>query len=265
MTDYRVRLRATFDSVADRYAAARPEYPVALFDDLVALSGLQPGARLLELGCGPGTATRPLAERGFTIHALELGAALAAAARHVLATYPAVTVEQAAFEAWDSPGSTFDLVYAATSWHWIDPAVRYPRAAALLRPGGALAFWSAGHAFPNGFDPFFTEIQQVYDEIGEQHPGPWPPAPPGQVPTHEEEIVASGRFTVVGVRRYVWERRYTADEYVALLDTFSGHRTMPEAGRQHLYCEIRRRLAARPDGRVRRHWLAVLHVARLAS
>jgi hypothetical protein len=32
--------------------------------------------------------------------------------------------------------------------------------------------------------------------------------------------------------------------------------------RAHLYAEIRRRIAARPDARVLRHWLAFLHVAR---
>jgi len=32
--------------------------------------------------------------------------------------------------------------------------------------------------------------------------------------------------------------------------------------RDRLYGEIRRRLAARPGGRLRRHWGAVLHVAR---
>lgn len=32
--------------------------------------------------------------------------------------------------------------------------------------------------------------------------------------------------------------------------------------RDRLYSEIRRRLAVRQDGRLRRHWGAVLHVAR---
>ena len=64
------------------------------------------------------------------------------------------------------------------------------------------------------------------------------------------------------VRRYVWARHYTADEYVALLDTFSGHIAMERERRDHLYAEIRRRIAARADARVLRHWFAILHVAR---
>lgn len=55
----------TFDQVADRYDAARPHYPEDLFDARVelTLTALEPGARLLEVGCGTGKATRPLKSR----------------------------------------------------------------------------------------------------------------------------------------------------------------------------------------------------------
>ncbi len=65
---------------------------------------------------------------------------------------------------------SFDLIYAATAWHWVAPEIRYRKVHRLLRPDGHLAFWSARHAFPAGFDPFFAEIQEVYDAIGEGNP-----------------------------------------------------------------------------------------------
>jgi SAM-dependent methyltransferase len=262
--DERELLRRTFDTVANRYESARPAYPGELYDDLVALAALAPGARLLEIGSATGKATRPLLERGFQIVCVELGPRLAAEARRNLAGLP-VEVQVGTFEEWDGEQESFALVYAATAWTWLDPAVRYRKAHALLRPGGHLAFWKARHAFPPGFDPFFTEIQEVYDEIGESYAAEWPPAPPDEVPDDTAEIEASGCFTDVAVRRYVWELAYTADEYVALLSTFSGHIAMAPARREHLFAEIRRRIAAREDQRVRRHWLAILHVARRRS
>lgn len=78
----------------------------------------------------------------------------------------------------------------------------------------------------------------------------------------DAEIEASGLFTGVAVRRFDWEIRYTAEAYIRLLDTFSGHIAMAAWQRDRLYGEIRRRLAARPDGQLRRHWGAMLHVAR---
>jgi hypothetical protein len=52
------------------------------------------------------------------------------------------------------------------------------------------------------------------------------------------------------------------EEYIELLETFSGHLDMAEWKRRRLYGEIRRRLALRPGHTVRRGWGAVLHVAR---
>src|SRR3954470_2974834 len=145
----RARLRTTFDAVADRYRQPRPAYPEALYDTLIAAARLSPGDRLLEVGCATGTATLPLARRGFRITCVELGAALAAVARRDLAGFSAVEVVQGAFEDWrPAVGEPFDLVFAATAWHWLDPERRFRRAWELLRPGGHLAFWSAGHVFP---------------------------------------------------------------------------------------------------------------------
>ena len=172
-------LRGTFDSSADFYETARPDYPDELLDDLIELAALEPGDRLLEIGCASGKATRPILERGFSIVCVEMGPRLAEQARRNLAGFP-VEIHVAEFEDWEGEPGTFDLVYAATAWHWLDPAIRFRRAHRLLRPGGHLAFWNALHAFPADFDPFFTEIQGVYDAIGDPWDGQWPPPTPEQ-------------------------------------------------------------------------------------
>ncbi len=61
VSETREPLRRSFDAAADLYEAARPSYPEELFDDLVALTALEPGARLLEIGCATGKATHQLA------------------------------------------------------------------------------------------------------------------------------------------------------------------------------------------------------------
>ncbi len=258
--DERERLRQTFNQAADIYDRVRPEYPEALFDDLITLADLVPGDDLLEVGCATGKATRPLARRGFRITCVELGPELASAARGNLTGWP-VKVVQGKFEEWRAP-QPVSLVYAATAWHWIDPAVRYQRAWQALRPGGHLAIWGAAQVFPDGGDPFFEEIQDVYDEIGEGLPPgtPWPR--PGEQADDRADIEASGLFEMTAVRHYDWERGYDAEEYIELLSTFSGHLAMADWKRQRLYGEIRRRLALRRDHSVRRHWGAVLQVAR---
>lgn len=268
-------LRATFDGAAEIYEAARPDYPADLYRDLIDLSGIGPSSELLEIGCGSGKATKALAKRGFRILGIELGERLAEVARRTLSSYPNVGIVTSSFEEWDPGGKKFDLVYAATSWHWIDQEIRYSKAASLLKPRGHLAFWGASHAFPVGFDSFFTEIQDVYEAIGESYwrarprqrgepdERTWPPPPPEEVADEAEEIEETGLFDVVGIRRYVWAQEYDAEGYIALLETFSGHRAMSGAKRDFLYKEVRKRIELRPGAKLLRHWHSILHVARL--
>lgn len=133
----RERLRATFDGAAADYQEARPGYPDALYMELLALTGVRPETdALCEVGAASGKATLPLAERGFAITCVELGTALAAEARRNLAAFERVSVVNAPFETWEpASGESFGLVFAATAWHWINPAVKYAKAASLLRPG----------------------------------------------------------------------------------------------------------------------------------
>jgi SAM-dependent methyltransferase len=171
MADDRETLRATFDSVAQDYQRARPEYPAELYDVLIQQADLQPGGQLLETGCATGKETLPLARRGFRITCVEIGPALAAAARQNLAAFAGVDVIGADFETWQPVlAPAFDLVFAATAWHWLDPALKYRRAWRHLRPGGHLAVRNALHVVPAGGDPFFADLQDVYDEIGEGLP-----------------------------------------------------------------------------------------------
>lgn len=259
----RQQLRTTFDSAADLYEQARPDYPEALYDTLVEAAGLSVGDRLLEIGCATGKATLPLARRAFRITCLEIGSTLAAAARRNVRDLPDVQIIETAFETWRPRNcELFDLVFAATAWRWLDPEMRYRRAWELLRPRSHLAFWSATHVFPDEGDPFFVEIQDVYDEIGEGLPADAALWRPEELPSDQEEIERSGLFEVVLIRHFDWQISYDADEYLRLLDTFSGHIAMKAWQRDHLYGQIRRRLRERIDGRVQRHWGAVLHVSR---
>lgn len=147
----------------------------------------------------------------------------------------------------------------------IDPDVRYKKAAEALGSGGYLAFWDALHVVPEDGDPLFEEIQEIYDEIGEGLPGEYRFPRPGELDDRRTEIEESGLSDVVDVCHFDWEVAYDAESYIDLLNTFSGHIAMEEWQRDRLYGEIRRRLADRPDGCLRRHWGGVLHVAEVIA
>jgi len=217
---------------------------------------------VLEIGCGTGKASYPLAQRGCRLVCVELGERLAEIARLNLADFPLVDVITTSFETWEPPAVDFDMVFAASAWHWLDPTTRYGNAARLLKPGGLLALVTGSHAFPKGFDPFFTEIQSCYEAIGKGL-RKWPPPAPDEIPDERQAIESSGLFEDVRVRRYLWAIDYTADSYLDLLSTYSDHIAMNKSKRDILYADIRRRISARPSGLIRKHYLSILHIARL--
>ncbi|WP_433223011.1 class I SAM-dependent methyltransferase [Dactylosporangium sp. CS-047395] len=254
-------LRATFDEDAARYDRARPGYPARMFDDLAA-AGAAPGATVLEIGCGTGQATVPLAGRGYRIVAVELGAELAAVARRNLAAFDAVEVVTAAFEEWPLPGEPFDVVFSATAFHWIDPAVRVQKSADALRPGGLLATVATHHIAGGSWtEDFFAEIQRCYARFD-------PSTPPGlhmqtarDIAEDDRELTSSGRFGPATFFRYEWELPYSTAEYLDVLLTYSGHRALPDAQRSGLLDSIARLIDVGHGGRIVKRYLTELRIA----
>jgi len=245
--------RATFDTVAEEYDRHRPSYPEQLVDDVVELSGISGGGRVLEIGSGTGKATLPFAQRGFDITCVERGANLARVAGRHLAPFPNVRIVVSGFEEWPDDEAPFDLVFAAQSFHFLDSASALPRIARLLRAGGALAVFG-NHAVRNG-SPVADEIQRAYathapglDDSTSDHP-------------LEDRIDETGRFGTVIMTRYRWRRSYSADDYIALLETQSPHRLLPDEQRSALLGAIRSAIEA-SQAPFTVEYLARLHLAR---
>lgn len=235
----RHELRAGFDRAAGTYQRIRPVCPPRLFDDLIRLAGLGPRARVAEIGCGTGQATVPLAERGMTVTAIELGAGLAAVARRRLAGFPSAHVLTTSFEDWDPHGTRFDAVLAFNSLHWIDPQLRYAKPASLLSAGAAMAVGGCRWAQPADAEPFWTAVQQDYHAVGYEGD---PPPPPEQLGPWHFPAEAEAFFQEVASMRYPFQVVYSTGDYLDFLATQSGTRALGEARSAEFLARVRHRL-----------------------
>jgi len=226
-----------------------------VFDDIVTLCRVPGTGRVLEIGCGTGQATVPLAERGLEVVCVELGADLAAFAARNLTGFPNVRIVNEPFESWE-PDGEYDAVVSFTAFHWLDPEVRYAKPAQILRPDGALAVVETHHA--RNDDPFWLDVQEDYDAVVPS-PDNRPPPRAEEIGDLSAEIEASGAFRNVAVRRHRWDVRYTADEYIAVLSTYSPNLDLDEERRERLFDRIHRRLAK--QGSVVKTYVATLNVA----
>ena len=258
-----MRLRLTFDAIAERYDRARPGYPHRIFEDLAALGELESGSRILEIGCGTGLATVPLAERGYRVLAVELGGDLAAIARRRLATHPNVEVIVASFEDWPLPKEPFDAVVSATAFHWIDPEIRVTKTAQALRPGGSLAIIETRRV-PLWDAQLLAKLWRCHERWDPTaHPARRPP--PDEPPESTAEVDRSGLFDRIASRRYEWVQEYSTAEYIDLLMTFSNVLALEPTQQSGLLWCIGDLIDGELDGRVREVNVNQLLVARTSD
>lgn len=248
-TDDRLRLRATFDRIADVYDRVRPTYPAEVFDH-VPLAG----ARVLEIGCGTGQASVALAERADRLLAVELGPRLATLATRRLASHRSAEVVTADFDRWTGEPGGFDVVFSATAFHWLDPATRFGRIAELLVPGGVLATVFTQHV-AGGTPGFFEEAAACYRRF-------YPEADPPPVPAAEfpHDTGVDPTFGPTEFHRYEWTIEYGTADYLDLLRTYSTTLAMSGPTAAGLLRCVGALIDGRYGGRVAKRYLAELRV-----
>jgi SAM-dependent methyltransferase len=246
-------LRKVFDQEAARYDRVRPPPPDALLDAILTRGQLRAGNCILEVGCGTGQATRPLAEHGLQIYALELGSELAALARLNLQRFAEVTVYTTAFEAFqvDVP---FDALVSVQAFHWVGVQLGLKLSTAAVRPGGHLLLaWHQDRSHN-------TSFYRATDPIYARYPAPQRPRPLGAPTQFEDALATSAHFKDVQTSHYLWQRRYTKRAYLDLLLTDSGVLGLDSVPRQDFLAEIAETIDQH-GGTVERHYESVLVVA----
>lgn len=200
-----------FDGMAAEYESARPRYPAALYDLLVAEGVAGPGKRLLEIGAGTGLATVELAAAGCTITVIEPGAELAAL---LMVKVPTAKVHVQPVEEVDLPSGAFDAVVAATSIHWVNLDLALPAFHAALVPGGRLAVWR--HLFSSDVD---TEFRRRVSEVVARRPNP---VERGQRPNGSsmQELAAGGFFAPERSEEWQWSIDLRTDQVRRLFRSF---------------------------------------------
>lgn len=212
------RQKLVFGEVAELYHRHRPRYPVELVQGVVDLTGIDRGGRALEVGAGTGIATEQFARHGIAITAVEPDEAMAAILRRNL---PNVEVVAAEFEKYEA-GEPFEFLYAAQSWHWIDPGSGFAQASSHLLPDGHIALiWNLEDPDqplrPAGIDEVYAEFAA---EVRRR-------AKPARLRSPEElsaGLVASDMFGEVEVLSYPWTATYTTADFISLQLTHSPNR-----------------------------------------
>ena len=141
-------------------SAGSPKYPPDVIDFAIETAGLKAGSRLLEIGCGPGTATTAFASRNFPMLCIDPNQDLIQLAQRACSDFPSVDFRASSFEDWSLEQESFQAVVAASAMHWISAPTAYHKAAAALKDSGSLILLWNMVVQPNGV--FNRRLSTVY-------------------------------------------------------------------------------------------------------
>ncbi|MEL7330853.1 MAG: class I SAM-dependent methyltransferase [Cyanobacteria bacterium J06560_2] len=252
--------RKWYSQAAKAYRWARPTYPDALVDEVIRKAGLTPGNSVLEMGCGPGIATRSFAERGLAMQCVEPSPAACELARQTCVDYDDVAVTNSTFEDFPLAGRQFDAVLAATSFHWVAPEVACQKSAAALKPGGSLILlWATP---PQPSQELCDYLQPVYEryQLADTIRYQWRDQAYYQTnfEAFARVVGTSGWFGLTDVDIAAHHSEYSIEKYIALLSTLSDYIALPEDTRTSLLADLSARLAERQGHQplALDHWFA---------
>lgn len=240
--------RMHFDDIVDNYDRLRPEYPKELFEDIVQYSGASKGKSAVEIGAGTGKATYPFLDAGYDVTAIEIGSNMATFLLKRFSGQKGFNIVVSSFENAVLQEGSFDLIYAATAFHWVDAEIGCPKAFRLLKDGGVIALFRYNAIAAIG-DELYEEIQSIYEEHYYSYytSGTRPIKKTKEDFKKPSEIYHSFRFEDlksygfkdISMKFYDGYKAFNSDEYIAWLDTMSDHRGLPANNKMALYSEIK--------------------------
>lgn len=219
-------LRKTFNDDVCNYDNARPNYPQELFEAVFDYISLSDTSSVLEIGIGTGQATLPFLQQNINVTAVELGDRLAAYCKSKFSEYKNFSIINDDFLKTSFPENSFDLVYSATAFHWIDEKQGFEKISKLLKSGGAVAlFWN--HPFVGREDDITNRASSaVYKKYR-----------PAQKAIREFNHADTLRyvgllekygFKDVETKLFKRTRTLSTEEYLSLINTYSDHCAQPE-------------------------------------
>ena len=241
--------RSLFNDIVPDYDAIRPEYPPPLFAGVLQYMGLAGGKKALEIGPGTGKATAHFLAAGLDVTAVEIGPNMVDFLQRRFHGNKNFRTICAAFEDVSLEAESYDLIYAASAFHWVDAAIGCPKLYRLLKPGGTAALFRY-HEIPAIGEALYEEVQVEYENHYYSH---YTASRRPARKSHEDlksptEIflgfgfadLAHFGFRDVSTECYDAERTYTTDERMIFLNTLSDHRALPENNREALFRGIKR-------------------------
>ena len=250
--------RKHFDDIVDAYDRRRSDYPNELYDDIFKYSAVEidvesqhfqnSNLKALEIGAGTGKATVPFLDAAYNVTAVEIGANMSAFLQDKFKENKNFCVINSSFEDVILEDNNYDMIYAASAFHWVDPKIGCPKVFRLLKSGGTVAMFRFNAIAAVG-EELYENIQAEWEKyyysyyISNERPVKKTKEDflkPSEIyHSFKIESLQEYGFTNVTMCFYDDTRIFNADEYIEWLSTMSDVRGLPEDNKKALFLGIK--------------------------
>lgn len=226
----------TFDNTAVGYDRSRPTYAEELYHDIFKYKQVDSKSNVLEIGLGTGKATQPILETHCRFVGIEPGENMASLAKERFKNDSNFSLYIQTLQEYVCPPESFDFIYSATAFHWIQEEYGYRRVYELLKSGGVFARFAYHAGADKERRALTEEIQELYEKYLSQSQTPKEYSEEDAKELAETAIKYG--FTNTEYKLYHLTKDFTADEYMELLRTYPNHMAIEAINREKLFSGI---------------------------
>jgi len=206
-----------FGKLAKDYKFIRPNYPIKVIKDIYSFVKTS-NPTILDLGCGTGISTRQMVKNNSKVFGCDIDEKmLTNASKDKNITYIKGSAEKLPF-----PNQNFDLITMFAAFHWFSNKKAMGEMRRVLKPKGVICIVQQKHT-----SPFSHDHKEIISETL------------GIIVKTKyskrkfEDVLAQNNFKIVENKIYKTVSKYTLEEFLKLLQTYSIWNDVPISKRKH--------------------------------
>lgn len=219
-----------FNQYAEDYFNFRPYLPAFVGDALV--KNLNSPARVLEIGCGTGQATKSLANHSLSLTAIDIGCELIKYAKKHNYENLQTDFQHISFEDFESKNFKYDLIFSSMAFHWLDYKVAYKKTASLLKEDSCLALINIKRKYPENLRSALDPVYKSFPQMNSNRPSE-------RISKSDISLERETYFNHRNTEEFIFDIHYTSDMYVGLMKTMSPQRSLSKQDQDSYYHKIK--------------------------
>lgn len=226
-----------FDATSAIYDMYRPSYPQIIIDELIESTQVNASSSLLEIGAGSGKATELFLPLNCHITCVEPGEDLARLGLAKLNVEGNITYKVGRFEDIDLFDRTYDLIFSAQAFHWVERPMGYDKIEKLLKHDAYLALiWNMYVNTGDGQHEALSKLCRDYQVMFFQDKDGLESMKSSWV----NELLDCGYFKTPLVIEVPWTEEQSLENYMNFLNTSSSYLRLNKEEKRIFDSEVQR-------------------------